>query len=302
MNDKRMIKRMHFLTMTTKKLARKLAKKLILSALCLAWLSPLMPAMAASEEGKPHIHEYEWSFEGPLGKYDDSQLQRGFKVYREVCAACHSMNLVSFRNLGQPGALGYSEDQIKSLAAEYTVMDGPDSDGEMFERPARPSDRFPSPYANKQAAIASNGGAYPPDFSLLAKARFPYRGFPTFVFDIFTQYAEGGPDYIVSLLTGYQEAPAGVEAVEGAHYNPYFANGNWIKMAQPISDDQVEYPDGTPTTLEQYAKDVAAFMMWAAEPKLEERKQMGFNVMIFLGIFAVLLYLAKRKIWSSVAH
>ncbi|GEO83944.1 MULTISPECIES: cytochrome c1 [Alphaproteobacteria] len=244
-------------------------------------------------------HNLEWSFAGPFGKYDKGQLQRGLKVYKEVCSACHSMNLVSFRTLGD---LGYSEDQIKAFAAEYEVEDGPNADGEMFTRKAVPSDHFPSPFPNTAAAAAANGGAAPPDMSLLAKARGIERGFPTFIFDIFTQYQEGGPDYIYSLLTGYTEAPEGVEVAEGTNFNPYFAGAAALKMAPPIADDQVTYDDGTPQTLDQYAKDVAAFLMWAAEPHLEERKRTGFMVMVFLAIFTALIYLTKKSVYANKEH
>ncbi len=259
-------------------------------------------ASAAEEGGTPHFpinhpkHAH-WSFAGSFGHWDVGQLQRGLKVYKEVCSACHSMELVSFRNLE---ALGYSPEQVKAFAAEYTVTDGPNSEGEMYERPAVAADRFPSPFPNVEAAAAANNGAAPPDFSLLAKARAPERGFPTFIFDIFTLYAENGPDYIYSLLTGYQDAPAGVEVAEGSHYNPYFIAGNALAMANPLSDDVVTYDDGTPGTVDQYAKDVSAFLMWAAEPHLVERKELGFKVMIFLLIFAGLLYLTKKKVWAAL--
>ena len=244
--------------------------------------------------------EESWSFAGPFGTYDKAQLQRGLKVYKEVCSACHSMDLVSFRTLEH---LGYSEAQVKAFAAEYTIQDGPNNDGEMFERPGIPSDYFPSPFANSIAAAAANNGAAPPDMSLLAKARGVERGFPTFVFDIFTQYAENGPDYIHSLMTGYdQEPPAGMQIPEGTYYNPYFIAGKSLAMAPPLSDDQVTYDDGTPQTVDQYSRDVSAFLMWTAEPHLEERKKTGFSVMVFLLLFAGLVYLTKRKVWNDVAH
>ena len=242
--------------------------------------------------------EMNWSFAGPFGTFDRGQLQRGLKVYKESCAACHSMNLVAFRTLE---GLGYSEGQVRALAAEYEVQDGPNADGEMFMRPALPSDHFPAPFPNEEAAAASNNGAAPPDFSLIAKARGVERGFPTFVFDVFTQYAEGGPDYIHALLTGYgEEPPAGMEIAEGTHYNPYFIAGKSLAMPKPIEDGAVAYDDGSPETVEQYSKDVAAFLMWAAEPHMEDRKKTGFRVMVFLVLFAGLLYLTKRKIWSAV--
>jgi ubiquinol-cytochrome c reductase cytochrome c1 subunit len=244
--------------------------------------------------------EESWSFAGPFGTYDKAQLQRGLKVYKEVCSACHSMNLVSFRTLEH---LGYSEAQVKAFAAEYTVQDGPNNDGEMFERPGIPSDHFPAPFPNAIAAAAANNGAAPPDMSLLAKARGVERGFPTFVFDIFTQYAENGPDYIHALLTGYgEEPPAGMQIPEGTYYNPYFIAGKSLAMAPPLSDDQVTYDDGTPQTVDQYSRDVSAFLMWTAEPHLEDRKKTGFSVMVFLLLFGGLVYLTKRKVWSDVAH
>jgi len=244
--------------------------------------------------------EMSWSFAGPFGTYDKAQLQRGFQVYKEVCSACHSMHMVAFRTLED---LGYNEAQIKSLAAEYTIHDGPNDDGDMFDRPGKPSDYFPSPFPNEQAAAAGNGGAAPPDMSLLAKARGIERGFPQFIFDIFTQYAESGPDYIHSLLTGYDEQPpAGMVIPEGTHYNPYFNAGVSLKMPKPLSDDQVTYGDGSPQTVEQYSRDVSAFLMWAAEPHMEDRKKTGFRVVIFMLLFGGLMYLTKRKVWADVAH
>ena len=244
--------------------------------------------------------EMEWSFAGPFGTYDKGQLQRGLKVYKEVCSVCHSMDLVAFRTLSD---LGYSDAQVKAFAAEYTVTDGPNDDGDMFDRPGIPSDYFPSPFANPQAAAASNGGAAPPDFSLIAKARGVERGFPTFVFDIFTQYAEAGPDYIHALLTGYDhEPPAGMDIAAGTHYNPYFIGGKSLAMAKPLSDGQVTYEDGAPETVDQYSRDVSAFLMWAAEPHLVARKQTGLMVLVFLVIFAGLVYLTKRKVWHAAPH
>ncbi len=244
--------------------------------------------------------EQNWSFAGPFGSYDKAQLQRGLKVYKEVCSACHSMKRVAFRTLED---LGYNEEQVKAFAAEYEVQDGPNADGEMFTRKAVPSDYFPSPFANEAAAAAANNGAAPPDFSLIAKARGTIRGFPRFVFDIFTQYAEGGPDYIYSLLTGYdQTPPEGMEIPEGTYYNPHFIAAKSLAMAKPISDDQVTYDDGSPQTVDQYARDVAAFLMWTAEPHLDTRKQTGFSVMIFLALFGAIVYLTKKKVWHDVAH
>ncbi len=262
-------------------------------------------AQAAEEEGgTPHYPlikpaELDWSFAGPFGTYDKGQLQRGLKVYRESCAACHGLERVAFRTLED---LGYSEAQVSAIAAEYEVEDGPDAAGDMFMRPAIPSDHFPAPFANAEAAAASNNGAAPPDLSLMAKARAVTRGFPTFVFDIFTQYAEGGPDYVHALLTGYEDAPEGVELQPGTYYNPHFIASSALSMPPPLADGQVTYDDGAPETLDQYSRDVTAFLMWAAEPHMEERKRMGFNVMIFLVLFGGLVYLTKRKVWSNVDH
>jgi ubiquinol-cytochrome c reductase cytochrome c1 subunit len=292
-------------------------KKLATSLLSLALLAGLGIAQANAQENHDaagaeaqaecatphyplhHPQNVKGSFAGPFGHYDKQQLQRGLKVYTEVCSACHSMELVPFRTLGE---LGYSEAQVKAFAANYQIQDGPNDDGEMFERAGVPSDHFPSPFPNHQAAAAANNGAAPPDFSLLGKARGITRGFPQFVVDIFTQYQEGGPDYIYSLITGYQEPPEGVEVAEGGHYNPYFANAASLAMAPPIADDQVTYDDGSPQTVDQYAKDIAAFLMWAAEPHLEERKRTGFMVMVFLVIFSGLIYLTKKSVYANKEH
>lgn len=254
----------------------------------------------AQEHAAPAPHRESWSFAGPFGKYDRAQLQRGFQVFKEVCSSCHSAHLFAFRNLAQEGGPGYTEEQAKTVAEEYKVQDGPNDAGDMFERPARLSDHWPSPFPNEQAARASNGGALPPDFSVLAKARTYEVGFPGFLFDIFRQYQEQGPDYIHALLNGYKDTPPeGFTLPEGAHYNEYFP-GHAIKMPKPLSDDQVTYSDGTPQTVDQYSRDVITFMMWLAEPHLEERKRIGFQAMIFLIIFAGLLYFTKKKVWKSV--
>ena len=265
-------------------------------------------AEAEGEHATPHYplehpHEMDWTFAGMLGHWDIAQLQRGLKIYKEVCSACHSLNLVAFRDLGE---LGYNIDQVKAFAAEYTVPDpNPNSSGEIVERPGIPSDYFPAPYPNHEAAAASNNGAAPPDLSLMAKARAVERGFPRFIFDInpFSTYAEGGPDYIHALLTGYgQEPKPGVVVQEGTYYNPHFIAGPALAMPQPISDDQVTYDDGTPQTLDQYARDVSAFLMWTAEPHLVARKQTGLVVLIFLVVFSSLLFLVKRRVWASTPH
>jgi ubiquinol-cytochrome c reductase cytochrome b/c1 subunit/ubiquinol-cytochrome c reductase cytochrome c1 subunit len=265
------------------------------------------PALAA---GEVEIKHPSWTFSGPFGTYDNQQLQRGYQVYREVCSGCHSMNLVAFRNLAEDGGPGFTEDQVKALAAEFEVTDGPDESGDMFERPAWPSDRLPAPFANEAAAKASNNGALPPDFSLIAKARGVERGFPTFIFDIFTQYQEGGPDYLYSLLTGSPEGSDTEADEQGLYENHSFIGAPSLAMAPPLSDELVTYAQNAdedpnndlPETVDQYAKDVTAFLMWAAEPHLEARKAMGLKVMIFLIIFSGLLYYSKKKVWSEVAH
>ena len=206
---------------------------------------------------------------------------------------------VAFRTLED---LGYTDAQVKAFAAEYEVQDGPNGDGEMYSRKAVPSDYFPSPFANAEAAAAANGGAAPPDFSLIAKARAVERGFPQFIIDMFVPYQEGGPDYIHALLTGYMDPPAGVEVAEGTHFNPHFMSGISLKMAQPISDDQVTYDDGSPQTVDQYSRDVAAFLMWAAEPHLEDRKRTGFMVLVFLLGLTALVWITKRAIYAGKDH
>jgi ubiquinol-cytochrome c reductase cytochrome c1 subunit len=274
---------------------------LLMAGAMIAMVAPLAGAGAAEQPQPPRAS---WSFSGPFGIYDRAQLQRGFKIYREVCSACHSMSRIAFRNLEEPGGPEFSEAQVRGLAAEYKIKDGPNDQGEMFERPGRPSDRIPAPFPNENAARVANGGAYPPDFSVLAKARTYERGFPWFVFDIFTQYQEQGPDYIRAVLTGYEEPPKGEEVLPGQYWNKYVANHR-LAMPKPLNDGQVDYKDkeGKPTapeTVDQYAKDVATFLMWAAEPHLEARKAAGFKVMIFLVVFAGLLYFTKKKIWAKV--
>jgi ubiquinol-cytochrome c reductase cytochrome b/c1 subunit len=271
----------------------------VMAAALMAALAP-QPALA---QGQEHAHEtpqppkVTWSFAGPFGTYNRAQLQRGFKVYREVCGVCHGMNLVAFRNLS---ALGYSEAQVKAIAAEYKVQDGPNDAGEMFEREGRPADTFPPPFPNDNAARARYN-AVPPDFSVLAKARTYERGFPWFIFDLFMQYQENGVDYIHALLTGYEEKPpAGVELPQGTFYNKYFP-GHAIAMPPPLTDQRVEYTDGSPTTVDQYSRDVTAFLMWAAEPHLEQRKRTGLQVMVFLIVFAFMLYFTKQRVWAN-AH
>ena len=232
-------------------------------------------------EEKTKLLEVDWSFKGITGKFDRSSLQRGYQVYTEVCASCHSMNLVSYRNLGEPGGPEFSVDQVKAIAANFEVEDGPNADGDMFTRPGRPSDKFVSPYPNVQAATAANGGAYPPDMSVLVKAR------------------KGGADYIYSVLLGYDEPPAGMTLDDGVYYNTYMA-GNKIKMSNPLSEGIVTYIDGTEATEDQMARDVTSFLAWAAEPHLEARHKIGFRAIVYLIIMTVLVYFSMKKLWSRI--
>ena len=266
----------------------------------------LAASSAIAAEGRVEPPALNWSFSGPVGKFDRAQLQRGFKVVKEVCANCHSMSLLRIRNLAQPGGPEFSPGQVTALAATYQVKDGPNDQGEMFERPGRPADPFPAPFANEQAARAANSGAYPVDLSVIAKARTYERGFPRFVFDIFTQYQEQGPDYLAALLNGYKDPPPeGVTLLPGQYYNTYMP-GHLIAMPKPLNDGQIEYPKGpdgqpqVPETVAQYAKDVSAFLVWAAEPHLEQRKRIGLQVMLFLMIFGSLLYYTKKKVWAHM--
>ena len=220
----------------------------------------------------------DWSFSGPFGTFDKAAMQRGFQVYNEVCAGCHSMKLIAFRNFAD---LGYNEAEIKALAAQYEVQDGPNDDGEMFMRPAIPADRMPAPYANDNAARAGNNGALPPDLSLIAKAR------------------PNGPNYLYSLLSSYGDAPNGKEVPDGMYYNAAYP-GHLIAMPQPLYGDDVEFSDGAATSIEAVSADLTQFLMWAAEPKMEVRKRTGVAAVFFLSIFVIFSYLAKRRIWADV--
>jgi ubiquinol-cytochrome c reductase cytochrome b/c1 subunit len=255
-------------------------------------------ARADEQEAPP---SQKWSFSGPLGKFDRGSLQRGLKVYKEVCSACHSLNYIAFRNLADAGGPGYSEAQAAAFASDYKINDGPNDKGDMFDRPGRPADYFPAPFPNEQAARASNGGALPPDLSLITKARSYERGFPAFVFDFFTQFQEQGPNYVSSILQGFEDKPpAGVTIPQGSYYNKYFP-GHSIKMPKPLSDGQVTFDDGSPATVAQYAHDVTTFLTWTAEPHMEARKRMGLQVFVFLIIFTLLMYFTKKKVWAD-AH
>ncbi len=231
-----------------------------------------------SAGAKIDIPKYDWSWKGFFGTYDRASAQRGLKVYREVCAGCHSMNYLSYRNLSE---LGFSEDHIKAIAAEYLILDGPNDEGEMYERDGIPSDQFANPYSNVKAARAANNGAYPPDLSLIVKAR------------------PKGADYIKSLLLGYVDPPQGITVPNGQHYNKYMS-GNLIAMASPLSDGLVEYDDGSQSSMDQMTTDVTTFLAWAAEPNLEDRKRMGLKVILFLIVLFVLAYISKQQIWRNI--
>ena len=220
----------------------------------------------------------DWGFNGPFGKFDKYSLQRGLQVYTEVCSSCHSLKYIAYRNLSD---LGYNKAEIKAFASSFSVIDGPDDDGEMFERPGMPADHFVSPYPNMNAARAANGGAYPPDLSLMTKARV------------------GGANYLYSLIVGYKEPPADINIREGLYYNKYYS-GNLIAMPQPLYGDDVTYADGTEATIEQMAADVTEFLAWSAEPEMEVRKRTGIAAVTFLLIMSILSYLAKQQIWANV--
>ncbi len=241
-------------------------------------VSPVAHAAGGGGEKLPNEH---WSFEGPFGTYDRGALQRGYQIYSQVCSACHSMKYLSYRNLS---ALGYSPDEVKAIASQYTIIDGPDDEGEMFERPGKPSDRFKAPYANDNAAKYVNNGALPPDLSLITKAR------------------PNGANYVYGLLTGYEDhAPEGEELATGQYWNKYM-DGHKIAMAPPLADEVVAYEDGSATTLDQYARDVTQFLTWAAEPEMEVRKRTGIKVLLFLSIFAFIMWRVKKKIWKNVKY
>lgn len=233
------------------------------------------PARAAEAEAP---EPQDWSFDGPLGVFDGAARQRGFQVFKEVCAGCHGLRFIAYRNLE---ALGFGAEQIKAVAAEYSVTDGPNDEGEMFERPAKPSDRWVPPFANDNAARASNNGALPPDLSLITKAR------------------KGGADYLFAVLTGYDEAACEGELMEGMHCNRYFP-GEQIAMPPPLLEGAVEYADGTEAGVDRMARDVTEFLAWAAEPELEARKRMGIKVILFLIAFTAILYAVKRKVWADL--
>ena len=303
--------------------------KISLRAIQIAAAVSALPATAIAAGGKALDYKHNhWHFSGPFGAYDKEAMQRGFQVYRTVCASCHGVDELSFRNLGDKGGPFHldacpadvpattdcskpSENPVvKAIAAEYEVTDGPDDSGDMFKRPGLPSDKIPGPYANEQQARAANGGAYPPNLALIMKAR------------------HHGPDYVYSLLTGYEAAPASVTLGAGQHYNPYFAGdmsqllkpeyrdeeghplggveippGGVLAMAPPLSDGIIDYADDSvPETADQYAKDVVEFLTWASEPKMEQRKSLGVITMGYLLILTLILFFSYRAIWSKTDH
>ncbi len=234
------------------------------------------PVLASTDA--EHPKQMVWPFDGAFGTVDRPAAQRGYQVYKEVCSSCHSLRLVSYRNLEH---IGFAEEEVKSIAASVQVTDGPNDSGDMFQRPGRPSDKFVSPFANEKAARASNGGAFPPDLSLIVKAR------------------HDGANYIYSLLTGFEKAPADLKMATGMNYNPYFP-GHQIAMPSPLTEGSVTYQDGTPATVDQMSKDVVTFLQWAAEPEMEHRKESGVKVFLYLSIFTILFYLAKKRLWKNV--
>lgn len=278
-------------------------------------------AAGGAIEGAPEPAHVDWSWAGVFGTFDRAQLQRGYQVYKEVCANCHSMDLVKFRNLSDAGGPEFSEAAVKALAAEYEIEDGPDGEGEMFMRPREPKDAMPAPFPNNNAAAASNGGALPPDLSLIAKARGHYS-----FKDLFMgrDGLTGGSNYVYNLLVGYSEEVPEYILKHDEHVNElgraenpdytdvhfelgdssfnHFYEGNKIAMTQPLDDDTVEYTDGTAATLAQQAEDVSSFLIWAAEPKMEERKSVGIKVLLYLIILAGLMYAVKRRLWENIRH
>ncbi len=248
------------------------------AVIALALLS-LMPSSARSADEIPPLPHPEWSFDGIFGVYDRAALQRGFQVYKEVCSVCHPVRHLYFRDLAE---IGYTEDEVKAIAAGYQVTDAqPNDQGQMYQRPGRPSDPIPGPFPNDQAARAANNGALPPDLSMIVKAR------------------PGGADYVYAIMTGYTDPPSGFAMLEGMQYNEYFP-GHQIAMPPPLSDDAVTYADGTKTTVPQMAHDVVSFLSWAAEPNLEVRHRTGFKVLLFLIVAVGVFYAAKRKIWAPI--
>ena len=235
-------------------------------------------ARIEAASGNIDLIEQNWPFNGIFGRFDKASLQRGFKVYSEICAACHGLRHVSYRDLA---GIGYSQDEIKAIAGQYEVNDGPNDEGDMFLRDAKISDKFVGPYENDQIARLANNGSYPPDLSLIVKAR------------------TGGADYIYSLLNGYKEFPENFEASEGMYYNEYYP-GKQIAMPSPIMDEIVEFDDGTEATHLQIARDITSFLAWTAEPELENRKSLGVKTLFFLILITIMLLGVKRKVWKKL--
>jgi ubiquinol-cytochrome c reductase cytochrome c1 subunit len=269
-------------------------------ALGLALALATTAAIAAGEQRT--ARDIPFSFEGPFGTFDRGQLQRGYLVYQQLCAMCHSMDLMFYRNLGQPGGPEFSAAEVEAIAANRQVTDGPDEQGEMFQRPGVASDRFVAPFPNDQAARAANAGVLPPDLSLITKARAGWEGsLITFYTTTFFKNI-GGPEYVYSVLTGYEQTPPELaeQQPDLGHYNPYFVGAPWIAMPPPLADGAVEYGDGTEATVDQMARDVSAFLAWAAEPTMEHRKRLGFQVLLYMAVLTVLLFLIKNMIWSRL--
>jgi cytochrome c1 len=275
-------------------------------------LLSIAPAVAAEEAAAAHEARYEiprlsWTWGGIFGYFDQQQLRRGFKVYKEVCSNCHNINLVSYRNLGEPGGPNFSPEEVKAIAAEVQVFEGFDEQGNIAMRAGRPADNFVWKFKNAKEAAAAFGGAVPPDLSLITRARGIEREFHWYQYplvaakDLATQYQEQGADYVHALLNGYVDAPAGKTIASGLNYNRAFPGGQ-LAMPQPLSDGQVDYADGTPNTLDQESRDVIAFLAWAAEPHLAERKKMGVWVIVYLGVLAGLLLLSKKVLWRNIEH
>jgi ubiquinol-cytochrome c reductase cytochrome c1 subunit len=290
-----------------------------LSLASLLTMAAVGSASAQQADGKPsssaaavpeehyQIPRQNWTFGGLFGYFDEQQLRRGYLVYKSVCSNCHNMRLLSYRNLGQPGGPAFPKEEVEAIAAEVQVADGYNDQGEVNMRPGKPSDPFQWHFKNEKEAAAALNGAVPPDLSLMAKARTVEREFAWYAFpyimlkDLATQYQEQGPDYIYALLTGYSDPPPGDKVADGLYYDKAFP-GHQLAMPQPLTDGAVDYADKTPNTLDQEARDVTAFLAWAAEPHLVERKKLGLWVLIYLGVLAVLLFIAKKTLWRNIEH
>ena len=251
--------------------------KLLIKICLIVFLSSFFKINVSAGE-KSELIKQNWPFDGFFGRFDQSSIQRGFQVYREVCAGCHGIKYIAYRDLAN---VGFTPDEIKSIASEYEILDGPNDEGEMFDRLAKPSDKFVGPYLNDKEARVANNGAYPPDLSLITKAR------------------AGGADYLYNLLNGYKDPPENLEISDGMYFNTIYP-GNQIAMPMPIVDEIVEYEDETPATQDQIIRDVTSFLVWTAEPELEERKVLGIRVLIFLIIITLMLLAVKRKVWKDV--